>query len=165
MQIRGRVWCLGDSIDTDKIIGGQYLSLNSEEELAQHCFESMQGNWSGKIKGGDILVAGKNFGCGSSREHAAIALKGLGVACIIAESYGSIFFRNAINLGMNLIELPRAMERFSDEDIAEVDMTEGSVTNISTGKRYTFGLLPPMLMKIMETGGLLPYVKKYRYST
>lgn len=159
MILRGKAWTLGENIDTDMIIGGQYLSIADPIDLARHCFESLEPNWIEKISNGDILVAGSNFGCGSSREHAPMALKAAGISCIIAESYGAIFFRNAINLGLPAIEFTKARQRFSGGDILAVNICSNEVENVTTGKTYSFAVpFVPLVIEILQAGGLLAYI-------
>lgn len=160
MTFRGKVWCLGDNIDTDLIISGKYLSFTDPRFLAEHCFESIEKGWSKKILAGDILVAGKNFGCGSSREHAPLAIKAAGIACIIAESFAGIFFRNAINLGLPVIEFPAATSRFKEGHVAEVNLDDGKIRNITSGNEYNLSPIPSIVLEILKTGGLLPFISK-----
>ncbi len=160
MIFRGKVWRLGDNIDTDLIISGKYLSSTDPHFLAEHCFEALEKEWCKKISAGDILVAGKNFGCGSSREHAPLAIKGAGISCIIAESFGAIFFRNAINLGLPVIELAAATTRFKEGDIAEVSLVDGKIKNITQDKIYDFIPMPSIVLEILKAGGLLQFISK-----
>jgi 3-isopropylmalate/(R)-2-methylmalate dehydratase small subunit len=160
MIFRGKIWTLGDNIDTDTIISGKYLGSTDPSFLAEHCLEAIEQGWTRKISGGDILVAGKNFGCGSSREHAPVALKAAGISCIVAESFGAIFFRNAVNLGLPVIELEGAGDRFKEGEVAEVDMKSGEIRNTNSGKTYNFPSIAPIVLDILESGGLLSYIKK-----
>ncbi len=160
MIFRGKVWILGNNIDTDMIISGKYLSFTDPSFLAEHCLEGIEKGWSNKIAKGDILIAGKNFGCGSSREHAAVALKAVGISCIIAESFGAIFFRNSINLGLPAVELKEARKRFNEEDMVEVDLEAGKVRNMATQKTYPFPPMASLVLDILKAGGLLPFIGK-----
>jgi 3-isopropylmalate/(R)-2-methylmalate dehydratase small subunit len=160
MIFRGKVWRLGDNIDTDLIISGKYLSSTDSHFLAEHCFEALEKEWCKKISEGDILVAGKNFGCGSSREHAPLAIKAAGISCIIAESFGAIFFRNAINLGLPVIELAATLTRFKEGDIAEVNLVDGKIKNITQDKMYDFTPMPSIVVEILKAGGLLQFISK-----
>ncbi|MCM8809743.1 MAG: 3-isopropylmalate dehydratase small subunit [Candidatus Omnitrophica bacterium] len=162
MKIKGKVWKFKDHINTDDIIAARYLNTIDEKELASHCFESIRPEFSKNIKKGDIIVAGENFGCGSSREHAPVAIKGCGVSVVIAKSFARIFFRNSINIGLPLIELKEADE-IKEGDIIEVDFTHGVIENLNTGKRYEFNKYPPFLQKIVESGGLLNLLRKTEY--
>ncbi|MCM8786043.1 MAG: 3-isopropylmalate dehydratase small subunit [Candidatus Omnitrophica bacterium] len=160
MKIRGNVWKFGDHINTDDIIAARYLNTTDENELAQHCFETIRPQFSKNIKRGDIIVAGENFGCGSSREHAPVAIKGSGISVVIAKSFARIFFRNSINIGLPLIEL-KDTDEINEGDIIEVDFTKGLIKNLSTGENYQFKKYPPFLQKIVQSGGLMNLAKKY----
>jgi len=160
MIFRGKIWCLGDNIDTDTIISGKYLSSTDPSLLAEHCLEAIEKGWANKISQGDILVAGKNFGCGSSREHAPVALKAAGISCIIAESFGAIFFRNAINLGLPVIEFEATADRFEEGHVAEVDIKSRKIRNSTTGQAYDLPPIAPIVLDILEFGGLLSYIRK-----
>ncbi|MCS7144352.1 MAG: 3-isopropylmalate dehydratase small subunit [Archaeoglobaceae archaeon] len=154
----GKVWKFGDDIDTDVIIPGKYLVFNEPEELAKHAFENVRKDLSNKVKKGDFIVAGRNFGCGSSREHAVLALKGLGVSAVIAKSFARIFFRNAINTGLLVIECPET-DKISEGDEIELDLKKGQILNLTKGERYVIKELPDFLLKIVESGGLINYCK------
>jgi 3-isopropylmalate/(R)-2-methylmalate dehydratase small subunit len=158
MQYRGKVWKFGDDIDTDVIIPARYLLTSDAEELAQYVMEDIDPSFAGKVEPGDIIVAGKNFGCGSSREHAPIAIQGAGVSCIVAKSYARIFYRNAINIGMPIIECPEAVDEAENGDILEVDTTEGVVLNVRTGKSYDATQHSPFVQDIIKAGGLMAAV-------
>lgn len=159
-KIKGRVWKFGDDIDTDIIIPGRYLVLNDEKELAKHVMMGLDPDFSQKIKKGDIIVAGKNFGCGSSREHAPIAIKGAGISTVVAESFARIFYRNAINIGLTLVESTNISKNVSQGDEIEVDMKRGVLKNNSTGKEFKVKNLPEFMIDILNEGGLIPYLKK-----
>jgi 3-isopropylmalate/(R)-2-methylmalate dehydratase small subunit len=161
MKYRGKARILGNNIDTDMIISGQHLSSTDPDYLAKHCFETLAEEWAKKICRGDILVAGGNFGCGSSREHAPMALKAAGISCLIAESYGAIFYRNAINIGLPALEFKTNIGRFKEGDIIEVDIKIGSIKNETTEKVYhSSQKLTPMVLDILKSGGLLSYISK-----
>lgn len=160
MIIKGKAWKLGDNIDTDMILPGKYLSLSNPSLLGEHCLEGIAEGWADKISPGDILVAGKNFGCGSSREHAPIALKAAGISCVVAESFGAIFYRNAINVGVPVIELESVSNKFEEGDILETDIKTGKVKNVTAGKTYDLSPMASIIIDILESGGLLNYIAK-----
>ncbi len=157
--IKGKVWKFGDDVNTDEIIPARYLVTTDPKELAKHVMEDIDPEFSKKVQPGDIIVAGKNFGCGSSREHAPLAIKGAGVSAIVAESFARIFFRNAINLGIPVVESPEIAKEAEEGDILEIDMKEGIVKNITKGKEYKIKKLPESLQKVLEAGGLMEYAK------
>lgn len=160
MVIQGRVWVFGDNIDTDGIISARYLTTFDAEELARHCMEDADPDFSLGVKPGDIIVAGKNFGCGSSREHAVIAIKGAKIAGVLAESFARIFFRNAINTGLLVMELEGLKRMFKNGDIAKIEPWNGSIENQTTGKKFTAKPIPSFIQDILSSGGLLAYAKK-----
>lgn len=161
MKFKGKARIFGDNIDTDMIISGRHLSSTDPGYLAKHCFETLEEAWAERINHGDILIAGNNFGCGSSREHAPLALKAAGISCLIAKSYGAIFYRNIINLGLPAIELKTTIEEFKEGDTIEADIKSGLIKNISQEKTYHCSqALPPMVLDILESGGLLAYISK-----
>lgn len=157
--MKGTVWKFGDDIDTDIILPGRYLIYTDEERLSQHCMEGLDDKFNEKCKKGDFIVAGKNFGCGSSREHAPIALKGVGVAAVIAESFARIFYRNATNVGVPLLEAPGISKLVENGEEIEVDMDKGTITS-ENGETITFKKLPPFMLEILEKGGLIEYLKQ-----
>ncbi len=159
--MKGTAWKFGNDIDTDIIIPGRYLIYTDEERLSKHCMEGLDDKFSEKCKKGDFIVAGKNFGCGSSREHAPIALKGVGVAGVIAESFARIFYRNATNVGVPLLEAPGITEIIDDGEEIDVDMDIGTITSQS-GKTIEFKKLPPFMLEILKQGGLIEYLKNKR---
>ena len=159
--MKGTAWKFGNDIDTDIILPGRYLIYTDEERLSAHCMEGLDAEFSKKCKKGDFIVAGTNFGCGSSREHAPIAIKGAGVSCVIAESFARIFYRNATNVGVPLLEAPGISEVVENEDEIEIDMDEGTITTES-GDVVTFKKLPPFMLEILEQGGLIEYLKNKR---
>jgi len=160
MIIKGKVWKFKDNIDTDIIIPARYLNTSDPKELALHCMEDYDSEFVKKINQGDIIVADRNFGCGSSREHAPIALKAAGISCIIARSFARIFFRNAINIGLPIFESAEVLEQCSPGDILEVDTLQGVVKNLSKNEVYKTNSLPEFIQKIISAGGLKEYVKE-----
>ncbi|MDI3338955.1 MAG: 3-isopropylmalate dehydratase small subunit [Sphaerobacter sp.] len=160
MLIRGKVWKFGDDIDTDVIIPARYLVTIDPAELAKHVMEDIDPSFAGKVQPGDIIVAGKNFGCGSSREHAPMAIKGAGVAAVVAESYARIFFRNAINIGLPVIEAADAAREAENGDILEIDTDEGYVLNTRTGKSYPTARYDAYIQDIIDAGGLMEAVTR-----
>jgi 3-isopropylmalate/(R)-2-methylmalate dehydratase small subunit len=159
LKLPSNVWKFGDDIDTDAIIPGKYLTLNKPEELAKHAFEGVRPEFSSGVKDGDIIVAGFNFGCGSSREHAPLALKGAKVKSIIAKSFARIFFRNAINIGLPLLECPDT-DKIEEGDHIEVDFGSGIISNTTKNQSYQTTPLPEFVRGIVEAGGLIGYAKK-----
>lgn len=161
MIIRGRVWKFGDDVNTDLIIAGKYkLSITNIGELSKHAMEALIPNFAEKVKSGDLIVAGKNFGCGSSREQAPLVLKHIGIGAVIAKSFARIFYRNAVNIGLPAVEC-EDVNRISDEDILEVDLSEGRIKNIVKNEIYEIRPMPPALLEILVNGGLVGYVKRY----
>ena len=160
MIIKGKAWKFKDNIDTDVIIPARYLNTSDPKELALHCMEDYDSEFVKKMDKGDIIVAGKNFGCGSSREHAPIALKAAGVSCIIAQSFARIFFRNAINIGLPIFESEEVGEECSPGDLLEVDTVEGIIKNLTKDRVYKTNPLPEFIQKIISLGGLKEYVQK-----
>jgi 3-isopropylmalate/(R)-2-methylmalate dehydratase small subunit len=157
--LAGRAWKFGDDIDTDAIIPGRYLVINDPRELALHLFEGMRPEMAVQAREGDYVVAGENFGCGSSREHAPLALKGAGISAVIAKSFARIFFRNAINIGMPLL-ISEEADRIKDGDALELDLAKGIVQNLSTDENYKTKPLPPFLREIVQDGGLVEHTKR-----
>jgi len=160
MMIKGKVWKFKDNIDTDVIIPARYLNTSDPKELALHCMEDYDSEFVKKINQGDIIVAGRNFGCGSSREHAPIALKAAGVSCIIAQSFARIFFRNAINIGLPIFESEEIAEQSSEGDFLEVDAVKGIIKNINKDRAYKLNPLPAFIQNIISLGGLREYIKE-----
>lgn len=160
MQFKGRAWKFGNDIDTDVIIPARYLNTSVPEELAKHCMEDADPQFSSKVQPGDIIVAGKNFGCGSSREHAPIAIKASGVACVIASSFARIFYRNAINIGLPIFESPEAAEAVQAGDELQVDGETGKIINLTKQEEYQATTFPPFMQEIMAAGGLMNYVAR-----
>ncbi len=160
MKLTGKVWKYGDNIDTDAIIPARYLNMSLPEELAQHCMEDLDTTFASGVQKGDIIVGGENFGCGSSREHAPLAIKGAGVSCVVAESFARIFYRNAINIGLPILACPEAVADIQNGDQLIVDLTAGSITNTRTGTVYMTSPFPGFIMEIIEAGGLVPFTRK-----
>lgn len=157
---KGHVFKYGDNVDTDVIIPARYLNSSDPKELAAHCMEDIDTEFVKKIAEGDIIVAGKNFGCGSSREHAPLAIKASGVSCVIAETFARIFYRNAINIGLAIIECPEAAREIDAGSEVEVDFDSGRITDRTAGKSYQGQAFPPFMQKIIDCGGLVPYINQ-----
>ncbi len=160
MSITGKVWKYGDNVDTDAIIPARYLNMSSAQELAAHAMEDLDDAFRAEIKPGDIIVAGKNFGCGSSREHAPLALKGCGVGCVIAESFARIFYRNAINIGLPIFESPEAAQAIAAGQTLEVDLAEGTIHVRETGVTYRAMPYPSFMLELVDAGGLVEYTRR-----
>lgn len=160
MMVEGRVWKLGDHVDTDQLVPGRYLSLTDPRELASHCLEDTIPRFREHARPGDIVVAGDNFGCGSSREHAPAALKALGISCLLARSYARIFFRNCINLGLPALTAPEAVSAIEEGDRVRIDVETGEIENLTRPCRCTASPLSPFLLQIVEVGGLTGYVRE-----
>jgi 3-isopropylmalate/(R)-2-methylmalate dehydratase small subunit len=160
MKMQGRVWKFGDNINTDEIISARYLNTFDERELGNHCMEDIDADFLKKIAGGDIIVAGKNFGCGSSREHAPIAIKGCGISCVIAGSFARIFYRNAINIGLPILVSEEAARAINNNDVIEVDVQEGKIYNRTQGTAYATDRFADFMQEIVNCGGLLPWIEK-----
>ncbi len=159
--MKGKVWKFGDDVDTDIIIPGRYLVLRDEKELAACVMEGCDPDFSKKVSEGDIIVAGKNFGCGSSREHAPIAIKGSGIAAVVAESFARIFYRNSINIGLPLIEAKNVSKHISEGDIIEIDVDNGILKDLDTSEEFEITPLPEFMLGIMNEGGLINYLKNH----
>lgn len=155
-KIAGKVWNFGKDIDTDLIIAARYLNTSDPEELAKHVMEDADPDFVTKMQPGDIIVAGENFGCGSSREHAPIALKAAGIAAVVAPTFARIFYRNAFNMGLPIFELPESAEIKEGEEIS-IDMGAGTISNLTTGKIYTFTPIPEFMQELLNAGGLMNY--------
>jgi len=160
MRYRGKAWKLGDHIDTDVIIPARYLVTTDPQELARHCFEDLDPTLRERIKPGDIVVAGENFGQGSSREHAPIAIRALGVSCVVAKSFARIFYRNSFNIGLPLLECPEAVDGTETGDELEVDLAEGTIWNLTRGQTYQANAMPPFMLRLLQAGGLINYVRE-----
>ena len=159
MEAQGRVHKYGDNVDTDVIIPARYLNTSSHAELAAHCMEDIDADFVRKVQPGEIMVAGKNFGCGSSREHAPIAIKASGISCVIASTFARIFYRNALNIGLAILECEEAAEDIKNGDEVKVDFDTGVITNITTGKSYQAQPFPPFIQNIITSGGLMSSIK------
>lgn len=160
MIIKGIVHKFGNDVNTDDIIAAKYLVTTDEAELGKHCMENLAPDFAKKVNPGDIMVAGKNFGCGSSREHAPRALKGCGIAAVIAKSFSGIFFRNAINIGLAFLECADS-DKIEAGDVLEIDLCDGIVKNLSKNQTYRTGKFPEFLQQIIEQGGLINYIKSH----
>lgn len=160
MKLKGRVWKFGADIDTDKIIPARYLNTSDPAELAKHCMEDEDPAFASRVRPGDIILADKNFGCGSSREHAPIALKAAGVACIIAKSFARIFYRNSFNMGLTILESDEVFKATDEGDILEVDVSTGSIVNVTKGKSFTARPVPPFMQELIKAGGLMESIRK-----
>lgn len=160
MKIQGKAWKFGNDVDTDAIIPARYLNTTDPKELASHCMEDADPDFASKVKPGDILAAGKNFGCGSSREHAPIAIKAAGVSCVIAYSFARIFYRNSFNMGLPILECPEGAERIETGDELEIDLDSGAIINRSKGETYHAQAIPPFMQKLIAAGGLIEYVRE-----
>ena len=158
MQAKGHVFKFGDNVDTDVIIPARYLNSSDPKELATHCMEDIDKTFVSKVQKGDIIVADKNFGCGSSREHAPIAIKACGVSCVIAETFARIFYRNAINIGLPIIECKEAAENIEAGDEVEIDFDSGTIKNLTKGTSYQGQAFPPFMQKIIASEGLVNYI-------
>jgi 3-isopropylmalate/(R)-2-methylmalate dehydratase small subunit len=164
MKITGKIYKFGDNINTDVIYPGKYLSVTTDrQEMAKHCFETVHPDFLKNAKPGYIIVAGKNFGCGSSREQAATCLKYFGISLILAESFARIFFRNAINLGLPVFIVPNITRHVKHNDTLEIDFKSGIIKNMKTGEKLQAGKLPPFILGIINAGGLIPYLRN-RYA-
>lgn len=157
---QGHVFKYGDNVDTDVIIPARYLNSSDPKELATHCMEDIDRDFVNKVSQGDIIVANKNFGCGSSREHAPIAIKAAGVSCVIAETFARIFYRNAINIGLPIIECPEAAVAIAAGDEVKVDFDTGIITDLTTGKLFQGQAFPPFMQKIIDCEGLVNYINQ-----
>ena len=155
MQAKGFVHCYLDNVDTDVIIPARYLNTPDAKELAAHCMEDIDADFTKKVQPGDIMVAGWNFGCGSSREHAPLAIKTSGISCVIAKTFARIFYRNAINIGLAILECEQAADRIRPGDEVEVDFDSGVITNITRGESYQAQPFPPFIQNIIQQGGLM----------
>ena len=159
MNAKGPVFKYGDNIDTDVIIPARYLNTQSAAELASHCMEDIDKTFITRVKQGDLMVGGENFGCGSSREHAPIAIKESGISLVIAKSFARIFYRNSINIGLPIIECPEAVDAISEGDKLKADMDAGVIYNLTTGDEYKADPFPPFIQEIISTGGLIESIK------
>jgi len=159
MKLTGKVWKYGANVDTDAIIPARYLNVSTPEKLARHCMEDMDPEFVQKVQPGDIIVATTNFGCGSSREHAPLAIKGAGVSCVVATNFARIFYRNAINIGLPILECPAAVEGSDVGQTLEVELETGRIHNLDTGLTFQAEPYPEFMMGIIRAGGLIEYTR------
>jgi 3-isopropylmalate/(R)-2-methylmalate dehydratase small subunit len=160
MKLRGKVYKFDDNVNTDEIIPARYLNTIDPEVLSKHCMEDADPEFAKKVQKGDIIIAGANFGCGSSREHAPISIKAAGVSCVIAESFARIFYRNAINIGLPILENKEIQKCIEPSDEIEVDLAKGEINDIKRSKIYKTQAFPEFMQKIVSAGGLMKYIKK-----
>jgi len=162
LKITGRAWKYGDNVNTDVIIPGKYkFRITDVKELSKHAMEGIDPNFYKKIKKGDIIVAGKNFGCGSSREHAPLVLKEAGIGAVVARSFARIFLRNAINVGLPIVECDELYSKVKDQDILEINLEEGTIGNLTSGAKFSTKPMPEFLLTILKNGGLVAHFKKH----
>ncbi|HBJ1651447.1 3-isopropylmalate dehydratase small subunit [Clostridium botulinum] len=159
MNVKGRVFKYGDNVDTDVIIPARYLNTSNHKELASHCMEDIDKDFVNNVKDGDIIVANKNFGCGSSREHAPIAIKASGISCVIASTFARIFYRNSINIGLPILECDEAVENINNGDELEVDFSTGIIKNLSKNEQYKGEAFPEFMQKLIDNNGLIGYIR------
>lgn len=160
MILKGKTWKFGDNIDTDAIIPARYLNTSDPNELAKHVMEDADADFPSKVKSGDLIVADANFGCGSSREHAPIAIKAAGIQGVVAKSFARIFYRNSFNIGLPIFESAEAPEKISEGDEIEVDADKGVIKNLTKGEEYTAKPIPPFMQELISAGGLIEWTKK-----
>ena len=160
MNAKGNVFKYGNNVDTDVIIPARYLNTSDPDELAKHCMEDIDAEFIGKVQAGDIMVAEKNFGCGSSREHAPIALKAAGISVVIAKTFARIFYRNALNIGLPIFECPEAVDGIDRGDEVEVDFQTGAIKNLTKGASYQAEPFPEFMQELIAAGGLIPYLQR-----
>ncbi|MGI5823338.1 MAG: 3-isopropylmalate dehydratase small subunit [Dethiobacteria bacterium] len=156
---QGKIWIFGDNIDTDAILPARYMNSPDPRALAKHCMEDADPDFMKKMSPGDIIVAGKNFGCGSSREHAPLAIKEAGIACVIAGSFARIFYRNALNIGLPILESPAAAASLAAGATVEVDLQTGEITDLAAGRKFSAAAFPPFMQELIARGGLINFVK------
>jgi 3-isopropylmalate dehydratase small subunit len=160
MKFKGKIWKFGDDVNTDEIIPARYLNITDPIKLAEHVMEDADPSFASKVGPGDIILAGKNFGCGSSREHAPVAIKAAKISCVVASSFARIFFRNAFNIGLLIFESPEAVSGIKDGEVVEVDADEGIIKNLTTGVEFNVASIPPFMKQLVEDGGLIAHLKK-----
>mgnify|MGYP001053535019 CR=1 FL=1 len=160
VTVAGKVWKYGDNVDTDAIIPARYLNISAVAELAAHCMEGIDASFAKGVRPGDIIVAGKNFGCGSSREHAPLAIRGCGVSCVIAQTFARIFFRNSINIGLPILECSEAVQATQSGQTLQIDLASGRILNLDTGRGYLARAYPPFMLEIIDSGGLIEYTRR-----
>ena len=163
MNAKGFVHKYGDNVDTDVIIPARYLNIADKKELATHCMEDIDTNFVKVVKGGDVMVGGYNFGCGSSREHAPMVIKESGISCVIAKTFARIFYRNAINIGLAILECPEASEKIDSGDEVAIDFDTGVITNLTKGETYQANPFPDFIKKIIQAGGLMADIKSQSF--
>lgn len=163
MIFKGKVWKFGDNIDTDAIIPARYLTTSDPRELASHCMEDADSNFVVKMKTGDIILGGENFGCGSSREHAPISIKAAGVSCVIAKSFARIFYRNSFNMGLPIFESKELIDVINDGEEITVDSTNGTITISGSNKIFKINPIPPFMEELIADGGLMKHIAKKKY--
>lgn len=161
MILKGKAFKYGDNVDTDVIIPARYLNTSDPDELASHCMEDIDADFCDEVKPGDLIVAGENFGCGSSREHAPISIKASGISAVIARSFARIFFRNALNIGLPLLESTEAADAIAKGDMVEIDLTAGEIRDITTGQVFKSSPYPEFMQKLVEAGGLVEMTRQY----
>ena len=159
MKIRGKTFKYGDNVDTDVIIPARYLNTSDASELARHCMEDIDSSFASAVRAGDIMVAGRNFGCGSSREHAPLAIKASGVACVVASTFARIFYRNALNIGLPILECPAAAAGIGAGDVIAIDLNEGTIMDETSGRTFRAEPFPPFMQELIAAGGLAEYMK------
>ena len=162
MKLEGRIWKFGSDVDTDAIIPARYLNQSDAGELARHAMEDERPEFKKEVRKGDLLIAERNFGCGSSREHAPLALKAAGISCIIAKSFARIFFRNSFNLGLPLLESPEASETIKDGNRVRVDLSTGEIFDLTQDRKFLATPIPPFMQELLKDGGLIPHLRKKR---
>ncbi len=160
MAISGRVWKYGDNINTDAIVPARHLNISDPDQLAAHCMEDWDASFVSGVRPGDIIVGGSNFGCGSSREHAPVAIKASGISCVIAATFARIFFRNAINIGLPILECPQAAAAIEAGETVEVDLAAGTIRRVATGAVYQSTAYPPFMLDLISAGGLVEYTRR-----
>ncbi|MFA5467435.1 MAG: 3-isopropylmalate dehydratase small subunit [Sphaerochaetaceae bacterium] len=160
MRVKGKVFRYASNVDTDVIIPARYLNTSDPQELASHCMEDLDATFVASVTQGDLIVADENFGCGSSREHAPLAIKTVGISCVIASSFARIFYRNAINIGLPILESAEAVKGIKHGDVVTVDFSKGAIINETTGESYTSEPFPPFIQEMMERDGLINYLKE-----
>jgi len=164
MKLKGKIWKFGDNVDTDAIVAARYLSSVDPAELGSHLMEDIRPGFPKLMKSGDLLAAGKNFGCGSSREHAPLAIKGAGASAVIAASFARIFYRNAFNMGLAIFASPEAAEKIQEGDEVEIEAGSGKIRNLTRGEEYQAGGVPPFMQELIRAGGLIKYIVQRQIS-
>ncbi|MBM4322302.1 MAG: 3-isopropylmalate dehydratase small subunit [Deltaproteobacteria bacterium] len=160
MILRGKIWKFGSDVDTDVILPARYLNITDPRELGKHCMEGISPDFYKKMKTGDIIVAGKNFGCGSSREHAPLAIKALGISCVIAKTFARIFYRNAFNIGLPILECAETSDRIEEGQEVEVNLDTGQIQNLKSGQKFQAKPIPPFMQELVRDGGLMNHIAK-----